>query len=127
MMKKLIIALLIIVAGSTVVFAASENSGQKNLSNPNINNITNQTNQEISSNTTTSDTSTQISPPEAKKNAQKYIEEPKASTGTPENVDIAGHNVYVVPVQQEGKTVGEIDIDPKTGKNVGGAGGAPAP
>ena len=58
--------------------------------------------------------------------AQKYIEEPGAVAGTPENYDIGGKNTDVVPVIQDGKRVGEIDIDPKTGKNVGGAGGAPS-
>ena len=57
--------------------------------------------------------------------AQKYIEEPGAVAGTPEKVNIGGKCVDAVPVLIKGKTVGEIDIDPKTGKNVGGAGGAP--
>jgi len=57
--------------------------------------------------------------------ARKYIEEPGAVAGKPETYDIGGKTTYVVPVLIKGKTVGEIDIDPKTGKNVGGAGGAP--
>ncbi len=57
--------------------------------------------------------------------AQKYIEEPGAVAGKPERYDIGGKSTDVVPVSQDGKRVGEIDIDPKTGENVGGAGGAP--
>ena len=68
---------------------------------------------------------TKITPSEAQSIANKYILEPGATSGSPQNVDIAGKNTYVVPVKSNGKTVGEIDIDPKTGKNVGGAGGAP--
>jgi len=66
-----------------------------------------------------------VSASEAKSIADKYILEPGAYSGSPQNVDIAGKNTYVVPVKSNGKTVGEIDIDPQTGKNVGGAGGAP--
>lgn len=57
--------------------------------------------------------------------AQKYIEEPGAVAGKPERYNIGGKPTDVVPVLIDGKRVGEIDIDPKTGKNVGGAGGAP--
>ena len=57
--------------------------------------------------------------------AQKYIEEPGAVAGKPERYKIGGKNTDIVPVLLNGKRVGEIDIDPKTGKNVGGAGGAP--
>jgi len=57
--------------------------------------------------------------------AQKYIEEPNAVAGKPERYNIGGKPTDVVPVLIDGKRVGEIDIDPETGKNVGGAGGAP--
>lgn len=57
--------------------------------------------------------------------AQKYIGEPNAVAGKPERYKIGGKCTDVVPVLLRGKRVGEIDIDPKTGKNVGGAGGAP--
>ncbi|HEX3013500.1 MAG TPA: PepSY domain-containing protein [Methanobacterium sp.] len=72
-----------------------------------------------------SDSQTQISSAEAKKIAQKYIEEPGATAGTPKLSKIDGEYVYIVPVIENGKNVGEIDIDAATGKNVGGAGGAP--
>ncbi|MGB9980160.1 hypothetical protein [Methanobacterium sp.] len=57
--------------------------------------------------------------------AQKYIKEPNAVAGKPERYNIGGKCTDVVPVLLKGKRVGEIDIDPKTEKNVGGAGGAP--
>ena len=57
--------------------------------------------------------------------ARKYIEEPNAKAGKPERYNIGGKCTDVVPVLLKGKRVGEIDIDHKTGKNVGGAGGAP--
>lgn len=66
-----------------------------------------------------------ISSDEAKSIADGYIKEPGASSGTPKKVDIGGNDAYVVPVESNGSTVGEIHIDPETGENVGGAGGAP--
>lgn len=57
--------------------------------------------------------------------AQKYIEEPDAMAGTPKTKKIGNMQVYVVPVIINHTQVGEIHIDPKNGKNVGGAGGAP--
>nr|WP_245526729.1 PepSY domain-containing protein [Methanothermus fervidus] len=69
--------------------------------------------------------STEIGHENAKNIASKYIEEPGASPGSPKIVYIDGKPVYVVPVIKNGKQVGEIYIDVKTGKNLGGAGGAP--
>ena len=40
-------------------------------------------------------------------------------------MELNGEKVYIVPIVIKGTTVGEIDIDAKTGKNVGGAGGSP--
>ncbi|OEC86486.1 MULTISPECIES: hypothetical protein [Methanobacterium] len=57
--------------------------------------------------------------------ARKYIKEPNAVAGKPEKYKIGGKCTDVVPVLLKGKRVGEINIDPKSGKNVGGAGGAP--
>ena len=57
--------------------------------------------------------------------ASKYIEEPNAVAGKPKRVNIGGKSTDVVPVLLDDKQVGEIHIDPKTGENVGGAGGAP--
>ncbi len=67
----------------------------------------------------------EISSSEAQSIADNYIEEHGASSGSPKNVNINGEDTYVVPVEYEGKNVGEIHIDPQTGENVGGAGGAP--
>lgn len=68
----------------------------------------------------------EISSSEARSRADNYIMDPGASSGTPENVDIGGKDTYVVPVESNGTRVGEIHIDPETGENVGGAGGAPS-
>jgi len=67
-----------------------------------------------------------VSPSEAQNIAQQYVEEEGATTGTPHLVTIAGKPVYVVPIEKDGKIIGEIHIDPKTGENIGGAGGAPS-
>ena len=60
-----------------------------------------------------------------KKLAKKFIKQRGASPGTPKLVKYDGRKVYIVPVIQNRKKVGEIDIDAKNGKNLGGAGGAP--
>ena len=57
--------------------------------------------------------------------ARKYIKEPNAVAGKPERYKIGGKCTDIVPVLLKGKRVGEINIDPQTWKNVGGAGGAP--
>jgi hypothetical protein len=66
-----------------------------------------------------------ITEEEAKNIALKYIEEPRATAGTPELKIVGDAQVYVVPVILNDSIVGEIHIDPQTGQNVGGAGGAP--
>lgn len=66
-----------------------------------------------------------VGPSEAQSIAQKYIKEEGAKAGTPRLVTIGGEPVYVVPIEKNGKIVGEIHIDPITGKNIGGGGGAP--
>jgi len=60
-----------------------------------------------------------------KKLAKKFIKQHGASPGTPKLVKYNGKRVYIVPVIQNRLKVGEIDIDAKNGKNLGGAGGAP--
>lgn len=69
--------------------------------------------------------SVKVSSSEAKKIAEGYIQQEGAVAGTPVIKTVGGKKVYVVPVQMNGENVGEIYIDPSTGKNVGGAGGAP--
>ncbi|MDI9623414.1 MAG: PepSY domain-containing protein [Methanothermobacter sp.] len=66
-----------------------------------------------------------VSPSEAQNIAQGYIKEKGATAGTPRLVTIGGEPVYVVPIEKNGKIIGEIHIDPITGKNIGGGGGAP--
>jgi hypothetical protein len=88
------------------------------------NEMTNDQNNAESSSDSNSDNGG-ISSSEAQSIADNYIEEPGASSGTPKTVNIGGEDTYVVPVESEGNNVGEIHIDPQTGENVGGAGGAP--
>ncbi|MGZ7066750.1 MAG: PepSY domain-containing protein, partial [Methanobacterium sp.] len=83
-----------------------------------------QTNQSGSNDTNLKTTQkTVISATEAQQIAQNYIKAPGAKVGTPKLVPMNGNEVYVVPVIDNGQTVGEIDIEAQTGKNVGGAGG----
>jgi uncharacterized membrane protein YkoI len=126
MIKKAIVAIVVIAAAAAIVFAATGNTNHINSTNS-----VSQANQQnlptnnVSSDKSASDRQTKISSDEAKKIAQKYIEEPGATAGTPTLSKIDGKYVYTVPVIENGKNVGEIDIDATTGKNVGGAGGAP--
>ena len=66
-----------------------------------------------------------ISTSEAKTIAQKYILQDGATAGTPKLITSNGKKIYLVPVMMNGNQVGEIYIDAQTGKNLGGAGGAP--
>ena len=62
----------------------------------------------------------------AKLLAKKFIKQHGAGPGTPKLVKYNNKRVYIVPVIQNRIKVGEIDIDAKNGKNLGGAGGAPS-
>ncbi len=88
-------------------------------------NGTNTTNNETSQSNASQNSSGQnmISAQEAQNIALQYIEEPNATAGTPRLVDEDGKKIYIVPVIMNGDTVGQIEIDAYTGKNVGGAGG----
>lgn len=66
-----------------------------------------------------------ISSDQAKSIAQQSIEEPGATAGTPQLITMNGTKVYVVPVMKDNEKIGEIWVDPETGENIGGAGGAP--
>ncbi len=66
-----------------------------------------------------------ISSSEAKAIAQKSIIQEGATAGTPNLINSDGKKIYVVPIIMNGNQVGEIYIDSQTGKNLGGAGGAP--
>lgn len=71
--------------------------------------------------------SVKISSSEAKSIVQKNYIDPEsgAVVGTVTLKTVDGKKVYIVTVNKNGQTVGEIYIDPNTGKNLGGAGGAP--
>jgi len=126
MIKKAIIAVVVILAAAAIVFAAENTAPNNSASNSNQeiqqNSANNANNGSTSNN---NDAQTKISAAEAKKIAEKYIEEPGASAGTPKLSKQDGNLVYTVPVIMNGKNVGEIDIDAQTGENLGGAGGAP--
>jgi flagellar basal body-associated protein FliL len=134
MIKKIVLTVVVIVAILGIAFATYSNSNSKN---PTTNNTTNTTTGTINASvsnttptttqtaTTSNNTQSNISPAEAQKIAAKYIEQAGATPGTPDLVSQDGKKVYIVPVILNNTTVGEIDIDAKTGKNLGGAGGAP--
>jgi uncharacterized membrane protein YkoI len=66
-----------------------------------------------------------ISSSEAKAIASKSILQEGATAGTPKLTTYGSTKAYLVPVMMNGQQVGEIYIDANTGKNLGGAGGAP--
>ena len=131
MIKKIILALLVLVAVSGFVYATYVNTGNGN----NTTNITTQGTQQTQINNTTqnlnSDKTTQtttkvaISSAQAMKIANSYIQVSNATAGTPSLVKQDNKLVYIVPVIDSGFNVGEIDIDAQTGANLGGAGGSP--
>lgn len=125
MMKKIIVALIVVVAVLGIAFAAFENSNKKAVDN---NNPTIQNQQQtISNNNTTINKTNQsiISAAEAKKIAKSYIKVSGVTAGTPTLVNQVNKQVYIVPLTSNGTNVGEIDIDAITGANLGGAGGSP--
>lgn len=121
MIKKGLIALVAVVAAVGLVFAAYGDTPQEN------NNDTGSVQQPTSDNSSekTSNDSAIISKAKAKQIAQKYVEEPGLTAGTPQLVKSKNKQIYLVPVIDDGKQVGEIEIDALTGKNLGGSGGAP--
>ena len=133
MMKKIVLTVVVIVAILGIAFAAYSNSNAKN---PTTNNTTNTTTgtshasitntTPLTTQTTTKNTQANISPAAAQELATKFIETSGVTAGTPKLVNQSGTQVYIVPlIDENNTTVGEIDIDAKTGKNLGGAGGAP--
>ena len=133
MMKKIVLTVVVIVAILGIAFAAYSNSNSKTPTTNNTTNTTTGTSHASVSNTTpvttqTTSNSTQsnISPAKAQEIATGYIDATGVTAGTPKLVTESGTQVYVVPlIDTNNTTVGEIDIDAKTGKNLGGAGGAP--
>lgn len=131
-MKKIVVAVVVIVAILGIAFAAYSNSNSKNSANntsiAGTNNVNN-SNSTLTNNqnaSTSNNTQSNISPAAAQKIATKYIETSGVKAGTPKLITQGNTQIYVVPlIDTNDTTVGEIDIDAKTGKNLGGAGGAP--
>ena len=123
MMKKIIVALVVVLAVCGLVFATIGNSNNKNNTNSSTSQVQNQI--QSNDNITNNNTQTKISSTEAQKIASKYIEVSTATAGTPKLVNQDNNLVYIVPVIDNGTTVGEITIDAITGENLGGAGGSP--
>jgi uncharacterized membrane protein YkoI len=132
MIKKIIIALMVVAAVSGLVYATYGNISSNNTANnsttqgtqPNQQ-INNTTTQKTNNDTTQTSTKTAISSAEAMKIANTYIEVSNATAGIPSLVNEDNKMVYVVPVISNGTNVGEIDIDAQTGANLGGDGGSP--
>jgi uncharacterized membrane protein YkoI len=127
MIKKLVVTIVVLVAIVGIAFAAYSNTNTKN--SVNTTNPTSSDKVSVSVKNTTSNTAkteSTISPAKARSIASTYIEVSGATAGTPKLVNQDGTLVYIVPIiDTNKKTVGEIYIDAKTGKNVGGAGGVP--
>lgn len=130
MLSKPIIALLalvmVVVVGAGIYAGFNQVTPNNPADNADIMNITsdNDATQDDSNNTSQNDSGqTMITATEAQKIAETFIEEENASAGTPRLVEIEGQMIYVVPVIMDGSTVGQIEIDAYTGKNVGGGGG----
>ncbi|BDZ72059.1 PepSY domain-containing protein [Methanobacterium petrolearium] len=119
MIKRLTLALMALMVLIVVVSGCtSENKTQNNTQN-----ISNQTQNNSTTNSTTN--SNIKSPEEAKEIALQFVDEPGVTAGTPVLNTVDGRQIYVVPLYQNGEAVGEIELDAKTGENLGGAGGAP--
>ena len=131
MMKKIILALLVVAAVSGLVYATYGNTNSNITNNSSTQGtqqtqqINNATDKNTNSATTTTKNKTAISSAEAMKLANKYIQVSTATAGTPSLVKQDNKMVYIVPVIDNGTNVGEIDIDAQTGANLGGAGGSP--
>ena len=133
MIKKSIIVLIVIVAIVGLAFATVNLKNTNTNSTPNTIQVeTNLLTKNSSNNSTSHSTKTLtgnnptlISPLEAQKIADTYINSSGAAAGTPELINQSGKLVYIVPVIDNGTNVGEIDIDAQNGQNLGGAGGAP--
>ena len=127
MIKKLAVTVVVLVAIVGIAFAAYSNTNTKNSANTINSTSPGKVNVNVIKNTTSNTDKTQsnISPAKAQAIAKNYIEVSGATVGTPKLVNQDGTLVYIVPVINNNSTVGEIDIDAKTGKNLGGAGGAP--
>ena len=131
MIKKSIVAVVVMLAAAALVFGASGNhinsTGNSNQGQQSSVTSSSSSSDSTSNSGKASDNTTkpEITSEEAQKLAQKYIDVEGATAGTPKLIKTDGQYIYVVPVINNGTNVGEIDINAVTGKNVGGAGGAP--
>ena len=135
MFGRAIMVIIVLVALSGVMIAAfgfsdnntSKPTNQQSVSNStNLNPVSNSTaNNILVTKKTKNGVDNLLTPMEAKLISEKYILETGVTAGNPELVTENGKKVYVVPVIENKTNVGEIDIDAHTGKNLGGAGGAP--
>ena len=124
MIKKIIVALVVIVAVVGLVFATIGNSDNKNTNN-NSNVTVEQQKLQTNDNTIDNTSEKLISSAKAQKIAISFIEEAGATAGTPTLTKQDNKMVYIVPIIENGQNVGEITIDAETGANLGGAGGSP--
>lgn len=122
MIKKSALAILALLVLMVMVSGCTDN---KNNTTNNTQNISNQTQNNNNSNANNTTNSSIKSPEEAKAIAQQYVNEPGVTAGTPVLNTVNGRQIYVVPLYKNGQAVGEIELDAKTGENLGGAGGAP--
>lgn len=134
MLKKAIVSIVVVVAIIGIAFAAYSNTNTSKIVNNTTTNTSNNSSSPVtpvktvtntSNDKTTTNVQTNISPAQAQNIADSYILVSNATAGTPDLVNQSGTLVYIVPVVSSGLNVGEIDIDAQTGKNLGGAGGAP--
>ena len=131
MIKKSIVAVVVMLAAAALVFGASGNhinsTSKSNQGQQSSVTGSSSSSNSASNNNKASDNTTKpkITSAEAQKIAQKYIDVDGATAGTPKLIKTDGQYIYAVPVINNGTNVGEIDINAITGKNVGGAGGAP--
>src|SRR5664280_1603987 len=125
MIKKTLITVVVIVAILGIVFAAYGNNNTKNSTNTSNSTNPQKVIDKVNITTNNNNSQTTITPAEAQKIAKTFIKVSGATAGTPKLVNQEGTLMYIVPVINNNTVVGEIDIDAKTGKNLGGAGGAP--
>lgn len=125
MMLGVVLTVIIVVALALVASGVSDNNlHQDKLQIPTENN-TYSLNSTNASNGTKGGVKIKISPSEAQKIAETYVKQPGAKVGIPQLDEVDGQMVYTVPIMINGSNVGQININAVTGKNMGGAGGAP--
>ena len=122
MIKKVIVGLVVLVALLGIGFASYSYTKNNSTNNSTVKSVNQNTTNNITNNSTSS-IENKISKAEAKKIANTYINSQGATAGTPNLIKQDGKYVYIVPVMDNGQSVGEIDIDAETGANLGGAGG----